>query len=326
MANSDYSFYGGNPYSSFYQSMFSGGAGGYNGLSVGGSSNYLSSFGFQLPTSLGGFIGAYLPDVASQGFRPSSAMRQGYSDFLGSDAAGTTEGIQAYLKQLQTSPEIQDMGKRSEFSGYGTYLEGDEEGALSLSDFVAKAMGESGSAMAKAYGSLGVGADVATTDLEALLSGGTSAIGKAAGATTDAAREAIFAQLVGNNLIDLGDQTFNPFSSDILSDMYSLDLGNKGLSGQALASLAGGLLSTQNLDITGQLAGAFGRARETGADLGYKGKGLGNALADIAGGLTSRGQTVGQGGDLAMLIDQMFGGAKIKGSGGLYSYLTKKFA
>lgn len=326
MALSDYNFYGGNPYSSFYQSMF--GSNSLSGLGVDLSgSSYLSSFGYQLPTSLGGFLGAYLPDVAGTGFRPSTALRQQYSEFLGSDEASTTSGIQAFVKQLQQNPEIQGAAKQSEYSGYGTYLSGTEEGASSLSDIVTQLMGDKTSTLSKVYGTLGVGSDVALKDIEAMMSGGTSAIGKAAGATTDAAREAIFAQLVGNNLVSMGDQTFNPFSSEILKDMYGLNAGTKGLSGQSLASLAGGLLSTQDLGITGQLAGAFTRARETGADLGYGGKGLGNALADIAGGLTTRGQTVGQGGDLARLIDQMFGGtAAIRGSGGLYDYLTKKFA
>jgi len=334
--NTDIGFYGGayqgyNPYNY-------GGMNPYSylpGMAGLGGTSQLGQAGINLPLSPTSFFQSFLPEVGSL----TPGLRQSYRDFLGSEQAGTFAGVQDFIRSMQQHPDVQRAAYQSELAGLGTRLSPDElyqpEDAIGFDDWIKQELASKTSRLSNIYGSTGVGADVIAKDLRSFLAGNTSAVGSVfdfnifgrQGATTPEAREAAFAQLVGDKMVRLDDGVFNPFSLDLMTDEYQWGAGKSGaLQGTDLFRMTSGLLSTQNLDITGALANAMRQARETGADLGYKGKGMGNALADIAGGLTSRDWTIQQDPTLAAKIDQMFAGTPYKGSGGLYDFFVRRFA
>lgn len=319
---SDYGFYGGGGLSD----LLWGGTSSFSSpYSYSGYSAYTPSFGSGMPSTIGGFLqSGYIPELAGNrnaAFQLGGDLQSLYSQFL-SEGAADPSGFAQGLTQRE---DVQALLRQQEFKGAEAFIDSDQ--GRGLSEIVAELMGDEGSLLSNLYGTAGVGADVASSDIQRLLTGGDSAIGDLAGyeffgnagQLTTAGREAVAAQLLGGGggLVSLGGgQAFNPFSGDLLTDEYDFRSGVAGdISGTELLRLSGGLLSKHNLDVTKDIAGAFQTATETGADMGFggpQGYRLTQNLANYArtGAFDpTQGEAYisGQGG-FGSLIDQWYGG------------------
>lgn len=331
--NSDYNFYGGNPYSQGYGSY------GYNPYQGGMTDQVpasqpamasLQQYGVQMPITARGFFDTYLPEVG--GANLTKGLRQGYTDFLSSSSAGTLEGVQSYINSLRGNADVQQLARQQDL-GYEAAVGARSDEAMDLGDWVTGQLGTKGSQLANLYGGSGFGAEAVTQDLTRFFGGEMSGIGDVAdmsmfgkrGLSTDTSRQAVLAQLFGDQQVNIGDQSFNPFSMDIAKDEYKFGAGKSALQGTDLLRLTGGILSTQNQDITGGVAGAFKRALETGADLGFGGAG-GVRMTEAIGQLTGlkENESIQQKGQLGNWIDSWFN-QKVGGKG-YFSFLPEYFA
>lgn len=292
--------YGGGAGVGFPLSYLSGGAG------VGGE---MAALGMQLPLTPTGFFQTYMPEVG----KLTPGLRQSYMEFLGTPAAGTMQGVSEYMASMRTHPDVLRSAYETELGGLGAVLAPDEVGdEIGLSDWVRREMEAKGSRLSNIYGGLGVSSGVVTEDLRRLLAGEQSAVGGLMdvekfgklGGGTEAARQALFAQLAGTSLVQTEQGVFNPFSADLMTDYYKWGGGTSPLAGKNLMNMATGLMSLQDLDITGQLAGAFEKARQSGAYMGEKGTGLARALAAISGNLS---EPMAQTPDMARWLDKLWG-------------------
>lgn len=273
---SDYGFYGGG-----MGDMLWGGASGFSPFqSYAGYSAYTPTLGTGLPTTAAGFLGSYVPELMglrNLGFQLGGDIQDVYSDWRAGGAGDPT----AFAEELTQREDVQGLLQRQQMAE-GTPFIRTEEGR-GLADIVTELMEREGSLLSNVYGAAGVGADVAAEDIRRLLGGGASSIADLAaqefyggqGDLTQAGREAVAAQLLGGagSLVGLGGgRAFNPLSGDLLTDEYALSTGAGGaLVGDELMRMAGGLMSTQDLDLTGGLLGALGRAKETGSALTFGG-------------------------------------------------------
>lgn len=331
--NTDLNFYGG-------LGGFGGNPGVFQPWQMGGGqqSPYLgfSSFAPQqgaVPATLSGFLQQNIPelsDVRGLSGLLGQDLRQSFSEFRGSERALQQGGSAQFTQELLGREDVQGLLRRSELGGEGAFVQAGE-GAQGLSQLVSGQLGTEGSALRNIYGG-GIGAEAITEDLRRLLTGGQSAIGAESstlefggrGQHTDASRQALAAQLLGGGggggPIDIGGgQAFNPFSQDILSDVYNFDLGQQEASATSRLRLAGGILSTQNRDITSGMAQTIQQAAQGGADLGFGGSygyQMTSALGNLADPLSRTGGVVrqaGGAGGLGSLIDEWYNAA---GQGG----------
>lgn len=320
--NTDYSLYGDLGSNLGLSSFGTYGLGGGSYLGQLGYSSYVPSFGASAPAGLKGFLETAFPELDLSGRTSGSfsqELRDLYSQFRQdpSDYAGFTSG-------LVNREEIQKLLARSELQGAETFLDAGE-GAMDLQSAVATLLGQEGSQLANLYGGTGVGAEQVAEDIRRLLGGQQSAIGGLLGTeffgqqgkTTEQSRLAVAAQLLGGagGPISLGSgQAFNPFSDYLLTDEYQLGAGRAGaLQGQGLLALTGGLLSTQDLDITQAIQSGLRTAVDTGAARTYggsRGYRLHEALAGMHGvGALGEGQVIAQNdANFRQWIDQWYAG------------------
>jgi len=309
--NSDLGFYGGT-LGSF--GNYGGGAGvgfplSYLSGGGGGGGGQMAALGMQLPLTPSGFFQTYMPEVG----KLTPGLRQSYMEFLGTPAAGTMQGVSEYMSSLRTHPDVLRSAYESELGGLGAVLSPDEVGdEIGLSDWVQRELAAKGSRLSNIYGGLGVSSDVVTEDLRRLLSGEQSAVGGLMdvekfgklGGSTEAARQARFAQLAGGSLVQTDQGVFNPFSADLMTDYYKWGGGTSPLAGKNLMNMATGLMSLQDLGITKELAGAFEKARTSGAYMGEEGTGLARAMAAISGNIA---EPIAQTADMARWMDKLWG-------------------
>jgi len=297
---SDYGFYGGG---SGLSSLLWGGGGGGLGSYLGYSS-YLPSMGTGLPSTVGGFLGAgYIPELAGARnlqFQTGDELQDLYSRFRSEGGADPS----AFANELLGREDVQGLLERQQYAEGTPYIR--TEQGQGLEDVVSQLLGEEGSLLSNLYGAAGVGAGAATEDIRRLMAGEQSSIGDLAGYNffgnagelTGAGREAVAAQLLqgAGGLVNLGgSRAFNPLSGDLLTDEYNFTLGQGGqLGGTELLRLTSGLASMQDLDITSGIAGAFRRAVDTGADLGFGGGGAFNLTQALANLNLGEGQAVTQ--------------------------------
>jgi hypothetical protein len=114
---------------------------------------------------------------------------------------------------------------------------------------------------------------------------------------SDYQRQAVLAQLFGNQLVGVGGgRTFNPFSYENLTDQYKFGAGMSGdLQGGDILRTLGGAMGEQNLGITRDIAGAFQRGLSTGGQ-GFGGERGYRMTQGIAGlsDILQEGQTLSQ--------------------------------
>jgi len=312
MANTDYDFYGGQA-GGLGAALFGGlgfGPAGYSQYL--GTSAYAPNASSLYPLSARNFLSQYLPELGGyvpQGFSSAySQFRQNPGD------------VGAFLSPYTQQADVQQAVQREELRGLGQMVQGGE-GTVSLQDYVGQQFGQEGSLIQQLYAPFGQQA--ASQDILNLLQGGTSALGNLVSKrffdnreVTQAQRYALGAQLLGGagGLVDVGGgQGFNPFSYLNLTDEYQI--GSPSVTGTERLEFGGGLLSTQDLDITQQIGQYFQGALQQGADLNFGGRGgyiLTSGLADRAD--LGAGQAVSQSASpLGRWIDQWYSG--LAGSG-----------
>jgi hypothetical protein len=338
---SDFDFYGG-----FGLGGGFGSPGLYQPWQSASQSPYVGFSGFApdptqyLPSTLSGYASQFMPElggISGLGRRLGGDLAQAYQTFRGSDAARAPGGAGGFTEQLLADPNVQRLLEQQEFAQEGAFIEDGLEGVRSLTDIVQEQFGTEGSRLSNIYGQAGIGAEEAEADLRRFLGGDTSAVGDVTsfemfggrGKHTRGSREAILAQLLGDELVDVGGgRVFNPFSEEVFGDMYRTTTGTDQLQGTELLRLTGGLLSTQNLDITQGIQQAFGTALDTGADLAFGGKRgyrLTQAIAGQGAPQLGEGQSIAQDQRLQNAIDTWFAGGAGRGFGrGLPSFLQSR--
>lgn len=333
----DYDFYGG-----FGSGGSYGSPGLYQSWQTSGLGSYLGYSSYQpqtsaLPATAAGFLQSQIPELSGiqgLGTRLSAGLQEQYANWRGSSAALEAGGGAAFANQLLGNEEIQKLIQEQELAGAGTILGGDVTGAVGLSQFIESQLADESSVIQNIYGGTGAGAGAIERDIRALMEGRESSIGNltseqlfgSRGQHTQGSREAVLSRLLGRNLVNFGDQTFNPFSAEaqLLGQEYRVGLGGSDVQGQDLLRTAAGLLATQDLDITQGLAGAIQRGVQTGAaeqafggSRSYRGTQAISGLADILG----EGAAVQQDDLLRSHIDAWYQGVAGGGFGrGLVDY------
>jgi hypothetical protein len=334
--NTDLSFYGGLP-------GFGSQPGVFQPWQLGGGGQQSPYLGFSsfvpqqsaIPATAAGFLRSQIPelgDLNNLSGLISPDLRTAFQEFRGSEQALQPGGASQFAQGLLGREDVQGLLRRSELGGEGALIQAGG-GAQSLQELVSGQLGQEGSALQNLFGTA-FGAEAVTQDIRSLITGGESALAGelgdlelgGRGAVTTADRQALAAQLLGNvgGPIDIGGgQAFNPFSTDVLSDELSFGLGRSRADPTSQLRLATGLLSTQNLDITGGIAQTFSDAINRGADLGFGstyGARATQGIAALAPTLQGLGQgaSVRQSSSLGQIIDQLYAGNLQRGlTGGL---------
>lgn len=324
-----------------------GGGGGYGGgylpsllqpwmnQGQGGQSPYVgySSFIPQtsvIPATAQGFVEQYIPELGyleNLGGQLGSEVKDLFKEFRFGGNASAPGAAQSFADTLLQREDIQGLLERTQLQEEGAFLRSQNvQDATSLADVVTAGLEDPESQLQNLYGTTGFKQEQITEDIRRFASGESSGLGNlssesmfgARGKHTDASRQAILAQLLGGQggagLVDIGGgQAFNPYSYDILSEEYRFGGGLSGdISGHNVLTLGGGVLATQDADITADVAGALSGA-QLGGDAnargfgGYRGYRLAQGLQNIQGLLGEEDFAIQQGG-LAGSIDQWYQG------------------
>jgi len=273
-----------------------------------GNSAYSPQASDFLPSTLGGFAQQYIPELSGmQGLtgRFGGDTQQQFQDFrFGGNV--TQKGIYSFRDQLLQNERTQGLLREQELSGQDAFLR-NQEGARGLSDVVGELLGQEGSQLGNIYGGSGFGQEAVVGDIERFIGGQGSALGTLSahsisgdettgeGFHTQGSRSNVLSSLFRDQgLVGLGGgRAFNPFSSDIPD--YGFQAGASGaIQGNDLLTVSGGLLSLTDANITGDIAGAFKRAQETGADFGFGGGGAGHLTQAIGGLQLGEGEEISQ--------------------------------
>jgi hypothetical protein len=288
-----------------------------------GTSAYAPQVSDFLPSTLGGFAQQYIPELAgakglSQRF--GADLSQQFRDFrFGGDV--TQQGITQFANQLGQSEIGQRLVQEQEFAQDDPFLRG-QQGARGLSEVVQELLGTEGSQLANIYGGSGFEADAVTRDIRNFIGGQESGLSHLSAHSmsgsittsgsdfhTGGTRQSVLGSLFeGQGLIGLGGgRSFNPYSQDIPGYDFQAGLGG-AIQGNDLLTLSGGVLASQNANITQGVSDAFSRARATGAEFDFGGEGGHRVIGGIADLGLGEGQYVQQGGDIMNTINRWFGG------------------
>jgi hypothetical protein len=279
----------------------------------------------------------YIPELGGMGglsARFGTDLQDQFKQFRFGDDALQPGAASGFANELLQTQQIQDLLQRQELAGEGSYL-GRQSGVegRGLSDVVEELLGQSGSQLSGLYGQTGFDTGQISEDIRRFASGEESGLGHLSAHSlsgdirtadldfhTQGSREAVLQSILGDQLVDIGGRTFNPFSQDILGDSYNFGLGGGGgIGGSDLLSLSAGILGTQQSDITSGVQQGLRRAYETGASSGFGGETgyrVGHALAGIGGQQLGEGQFVSQSNpQIGNLIATWFGGRMGGGHG-----------
>jgi hypothetical protein len=305
--NTDWSFYG----------NFGGSSGLLSGLfqpwqtSSAGLGQYLGNSTFlptsQLPLTASGFLRQYVPELgAAQGLggRLSQEVSDLYGTFRSGAGANDPAQLQQFLNQLTARPDVQGLVQQEELAGESGWLTGQVAGSVGLGDFITGALQNESSQLQNIYGGLGLNPEQIAADISSFAGGGRGGLGALAkqslglsGDLSNYQRQAVLAQLFGNQLVDVGGgRTFNPFSYENLTDQYQLGAGLSGdIGGTDILRVLGNVLGEQDLGINRGIAQAFQRSLAGGGAAygGERGYRLTQGVAGLAD-ILQEGQVLSQ--------------------------------
>lgn len=287
-----------------------------------GTSSYVPSAS-TLPATATGFLQSYIPELSGlQGLNQqiSPEVQDLFKEFRFGGQAFAPGAAQEFANTLLQREDVQELLQRSQYQGEAAYLTGG--GGTSLQQIISQQFDTEGSMLQKLYGSTGFGKGQILTDVQRFIAGQESGLGNvssdimfgARGQHTEGSRTAVLAQLFGSDsgLINLGGgRSFNPYSMDVMSDIYRLDVSG-GLTGHNVLNLGGGILSTQDAGITKAVAEALSQAEGAGFG-GRRGYRFQSALGELAGVLDEGEEFQQLDPNMRSVIDQWYQG--LAGSG-----------